>query len=402
MALFRRRPRATPEPTESAPDEERRLNLPGGLFAPSGPAWFGSTAGIPVTMETALRDAATWACQRVIVSTVAMLPVHGYRDQGSRLVRLPDDPPIVRNPSGRVRRRGWVAQVIRSGVQSGNIYGHVVGTDNLGRATQIETVHPSSVSWQVERGEEVPYINGARRDLWPIGDLWHVPISQFLVPGSRVAMNPTDYGSTATGTALAAEDFGARFFGDSGHPTMVAKVATQITEDEALRIKQTLINAVRGNREPAVLGSGIELDPWPGTMKDAEFVNLLQFEVLQACRRYGVPPSMVYAAISGQSVTYSNVSQADLQFLKYSIQSWVADIEDAWSELVEPTQVRFTTEAVLAMDAISRAQLHETRLRTKTRTINEVRRIEDEEPFPDPIYDEPGIPAPAAGAVPAT
>ena len=57
-----------------------------------------------------------------------------------------------------------------------------------------------------------------------------------------------------------------------------------------------------------------------------------------------------------------------------------------------PHSVKFNTDAVLRMDAISRAELHEKRLRTKTRTVNEVRVIEDEDPFPDPIYDEPGIP----------
>lgn len=387
MALFRRRPRA------ESPQDEHRSVLPNGLFAPSN-AWSRSTAGVSVTTQTALRDAAVWACQRVIVSTVAMLPVHAYREVGDRLQRLPADPPVVSAPSGRVSRRGWVSQMVRSGLQCGNMYAEVVDTDTMGRAKQIETIHPDSVTWQVRDGEETPYVNGKPATLWPLGPFLHVPVSQFLIAGSRVAMNPTEYGKTSVGTALAAEEFSAQFFGDGAHPTMIAKAKVpDLTAEQAAAIKESLVNATRGTRQPPVIGDDIDLQAWGTNPDDASLIDLLQFEVQQACRRYGVPPSMVYAAISGQNVTYSNVSQADLQFLKYSVQSWVSDLEDAWSDLAaQPHLVRFTTEAVLAMDAISRADLHEKRLRTKTRTVNEVRKIEDEEPFPDSAFDQPGIP----------
>lgn len=401
MALFRRR-RADSE--AAAPQSEARgVLLPGGLWAPS--SMYGTpTAGMPVTLETSLRDAATWGCQRVLVSTISMLPVHAYQSMGGRLRQLPTDPQIVRNPSGRVRRRGWVAQAVRSGVQSGNIYGRVVAADSLGFPIQIETINAADVTWVTVGDEEVPYINGAKQTLWPLGDFWHVPVSQFLVAGSRVALSPTEYGSTAIGTSMAAEKFGADFFGDSGHPTKTVKVdVPDLTEAQAAGIKEAVLRATRGNREPFVHGSDISVEDWVSDLKDSQLIELLQFEVLQACRRLGVPPSMVYAAISGQNITYSNISQADLQFLKYSVQAWVQDLEDAWSELCPmQVEVKFTTDAVLRMDAISRAELHEKRLRTKTRTVNEVRVIEDEEPFPGDEYDQPGIPggpdAPMPGA----
>jgi len=108
---------------------------------------------------------------------------------------------------------------------------------------------------------------------------------------------------------------------------------------------------------------------------------------------YGVPPSMVYAAISGQNVTYANASQADLAYLKYSITGWLVDLEDAWSDLIAlPHTVKFNVDALLRMDAMGRAQLRAVRLANKEMTINEGRAQEDEAPFPDPIFDAPGIP----------
>lgn len=399
MALFRRRSPAPPTPE---PAKEERALLPGGLYGVPQSEFMGSsTAGVAVTPTTALENVAVWACQRVLVSTISMLPVDVIRTTGKTRSRVDPAPQVVRMPSGRVSRRGWVAQNVRSLVGSGNMYGKVVAVDSLGRGLQIETVHPGAVNWLDEGGEEVPYINGQRQTLWPLGDFWHVPASQFLVAGSRVAMSPTDFAKTSIGTGIAAERFGANFFRDGLNPTVVASVNADIDEAQAMAIKQSLLAMSRGNREPAVLGSDITLTPWTAGLKDSQFIELLQFEVSQACRVFGVPPSMVYAAISGQNITYANVAQADLQYLKYSVAGWLVDLEDAWSEMIAmPQSVKFNVDALLRMDALARAELAAKRLAAKSTTINAVKALEDEEPFDDPIYDLPGIPEPVQQALP--
>lgn len=102
---------------------------------------------------------------------------------------------------------------------------------------------------------------------------------------------------------------------------------------------------------------------------------------------------MVYSTLSGQAITYQNVSDSDLMFLKYSVQGWLIDLEEAWSELlVAPQIVKFNTEALLRMDPARRWDLHEKRLVMKTTSVNEVRLLEDEDPYADPEFDKPGIP----------
>ena len=44
------------------------------------------------------------------------------------------------------------------------------------------------------------------------------------------------------------------------------------------------------------------------------------------------------------------------------------------------------------MTDMERHELHDLRLRNKTRSVNEVHDIEDEPRVDDPAYDEPGIP----------
>lgn len=399
MALFsRRRPPVvdTPATPEPAPEERSAKLLPGGLFAPAGTITAGSTAGEIVTIQSALRSSAAWACQRVLVSTISMLPVDTIQPTGTRRRPVPP-PPVVRNPSGVVSRRGWVAQCVRSTLAAGNQYNTIVDVDDRTMLpTQVETVSPEEVTWMVVDGAETPFVNGKQRTLWPRGDFWHVPASQFLMPGSRVAMAPTEYASTALGTSLAAERFAANWMERGVHPSSLYYVDAPIDAAQAAVIKQTIM-ATQLTGEPGVLGSAIRRESVLPNLTDSRFIELLRFEVEQACRFWGVPPSMVYAAVSGQNITYANITQNDMNFLKYSVEAWIVDLEDAWSELAGGVvQVKFNVDAMLRMDALGRAQLAKVRLDSKTTTVNAVKALEDELPFDDPQYDMPGIPGATA------
>jgi len=101
---------------------------------------------------------------------------------------------------------------------------------------------------------------------------------------------------------------------------------------------------------------------------------------------------MVYAATSGQNVTYANVSQADLHYLKHSLDGYLVRIERALTALLpRPQVVKFNRSALLRADAENRHKVYDIRLRNKTMSVDEVRALEDEEPFGGDSA-EPGIP----------
>ena len=100
-------------------------------------------------------------------------------------------------------------------------------------------------------------------------------------------------------------------------------------------------------------------------------------------------------------MTYANVTDDDLTFLKYTLDEYLDLLEEEWSAwLPTPHVVKFNRDAVLAMTPEKRATVNEIRLRSKTITVNEVRDKEDKPRFADPIYDQPGIPEPTQMALP--
>lgn len=376
--MFRR---AT-QPAPRAEERAARFNITGdGYGLLYGAADYGAA--------DALRSVAHWACHRVLCTSMASMPVMQVNETGGMRRRV-NPGPFVRRPAASVSQSGFVYQFMSSLLEAGNMYAEILTQDSLGRASLVETIDPTTVTWAVRNNRQVPVVAGKPREVWPNGDLWHVPA--FLRAGSPVGLAPAQYASQSIRTSIQAEKFGGDFFAQGAHPTAIVKSRSMLSKQQADEIKASVRRLI-GSREPAVLGADLDWQNVQVNPADSQFIELLRFEVEQASRVYGVPPSMIYGAVSGQSVTYQNITQDDLNFLKHSLRYWVNLLQDAWSEhLTAPMVVRFNVDAILQMTARERTEIHQLRLATKTRTVNEVRLLEDEAPFADPVFDEPGIP----------
>lgn len=344
------------------------------------------------SIDEAVRSAATWACVHVKAKGIAMLPVDVVRYDGARRIEVAKPAIIARpsplSPSARV----WRYQVAWSMFTDGNAFGLVSAIDAAGRPTQIDLLAPEDVTERkvVDGVPQAKVRDRGVERLFPFGDLWHVP-GEVVAPGSPFGLSPVAYGARTTGTSLAAESFGGQFFTRGGHPTGVLTVPGQPTAEQSRELLDWLRN--KANREPMVLPTGttyetIQIDP-----KDSQFIELMRFEVEQECRRHGVPPSMVYGAVSGQSVTYSNVTQADLHYLKHTLSYPIDMFQDALSALLPaPRVVKFNRDAILEGDPMAKVDMHIKRVQNRLATINEVRALDDLDPFPGEEFDLPGVP----------
>ena len=379
MGLFRRRSTeavAEPEPQgESVEQFAERSGLTIDALAAiarNSSASY-SWSGTSVTMDSALKSAAAWACVTRLKSTATNLPVDVIRSTGGRrtVVEKASHPDLIRSPSAIVKRRAWIGQVVHSLTTAGNAYGDVISIDTMGRPTGIETIDTSRVRFT--GGQFL--VDGKPRVRWPEGDLWHVAASHLMVPGSPVALSPVEYGRDAIGTGMAAEKYGASFFRSGGMPVGVLSTAQNITPEQAKTAKDAVLKATE-NRGVLALGAGWKLDPYNVNPKDTQFLELLEFTVLDACRRWLVPPSMIFASMSGQNITYSNLTSDDLAYLKHGVATWLVDLEDSWAEMLPGNLgAKFNVDAILRMDVKSRTEVHKIRLETKTRSVNEVRRL---------------------------
>jgi len=370
-------------------EAERSMDL-SGYVAAWNAAMDVSYTPVPVSVQSAVTNAACSAVIDTLATSVAQTPIDVVRPSGGS--RLPiATPSLIAEPSGIVEQDVWIYQLVDSMASDGNAFGEIVEyTRQL--PSMIETIDAALVSdRRVIDGRKSALVNGERRFFWPHGELWHVP-GKFTRAGNPFAESPINRARATIGAAIAARDFGSRFFGDGSHPGGLITSERELSKEQAQQIKTAFLNAVKGTREPAVLGAGLEYTPLIIDPNDSQFLDLMRFAVEEACRFWKVPPAMVYAASSGQSVTYANATQADLSYLKHSLEVYYRRLERALGRLLpRPQQVKFNRNAFLSSDPASRSEIVDRRLKNRTMTVNEARALEDEPPFDDPQFDEPGI-----------
>lgn len=384
MSLFRRR-------SEPSTTEKRSVDLSGysqlwGALLPYSP--------VAVGRETALTHAASSACIDTLSTSVSSLPIDVLRSSGEMRIPVEPTPTLIARPSSLVAQDVWLYQLMQSMLTDGNAFGVVTSWLRGSYPGSIELVDPEIVGDRRIDSNGVPSVtlNGERHALYPYGDIWHVP-GRFVMPGTPFACSPVTRARATIGAAIAARDFGSRFFGDGAHPGAIITADQELSKEQAKDIKASFINAMRGTREPAVFGSGLTYQQVTTNPDDSQFIELMRFAIEEACRFWRVPPSMVYAATSGESVTYANVSQADLAYLKHSLEGHLVRIERALTDLLpRPQQVRFNRNAFLRSDPSTRSEIVDRRLKNKTMSVNQAKALEDELPWSDPSFDEPGIP----------
>jgi len=354
-------------------EQREQLTLEG-LLADQGTP---TAAGESVTTDSALRLSAVWACVRLLSDTVSTLPLHAYR-RGER-DPLPDLPPLLRSPAAGMTLPDWLYACMTSLLVAGNCYGRVVARSGAGLLpAQVELLHPERVGVAVNGDGMVTYrLNGTELDP---ADVWHV--RAYVFPGSVVGLSPIQYARQAVGLGLAAEKFGARFFGDGATPQGVLTTDQRVTTEQAEELRDRWDARHKGRRRIAVLGDGARFQPISIAPEESQFLETTKANVATIARFYGVPPEMVAGETAGH-MAYTSPELRSLDLLTYAVRPWLVRLENAISALLpRRLTVRFNADAIVRVDLKTRYEAHEIGLRAGFLTLAEVRELEDRPPLP--------------------
>lgn len=353
----------------------------------------GHARGVPVVnSDTAMRHDAVWSCRTRVAQDVSMMPVDVVRYVSKQRQEVSPAPQIITAPSATIPALDWRYQVVDSWLADGNTWGIVTETTTDGRyPTRIELVQHGDVRPNSDGTRFT--VHGKERALWPVGDLWWVPA--YTVAGQMLGLSPIGYHRATIRNGLAAEQFSGDFFLDGGHPSGVLTVAGDPGE-KAQSLKERLLNLTKGTREPLILPAGSSWQQMQVNPDDSQFIDTMRYTAEQVCRIYGEDPADHGCSGSGGAITYANRSDADLARFKRR-QFWVTKLQDSLTALLpRPQVVKLNTSSSLMMTARERHELHKLRLASKTTTVNEIRRTEDEEPFDGTEnanpYENPGVP----------
>ncbi len=245
-------------------------------------------------------------------------------------------------------------------------------------------------------------------------------------PGALRGISPLEALRRGIGAAVAAEDFGARFFGQGATLSFGVEVPYALEDESKVKaLRESLRAKYVGSRNShaiGILSDGAKFVPnLSPTPEQAQMLATRKFSVEDLCRPYGVPPSMAGSQEPG-AASYASGAVWDMQFKQRAVQPLATRIERRHERLLEvppsitdpdaEMQMRFNLDAIARADLLTRMQAHGEAVSKGILTPNETRALEDRAPLAggDQLYmqqqmvpiNQLGLASPAAPAARST
>ncbi|CAK0778943.1 hypothetical protein CCP3SC15_610002 [Gammaproteobacteria bacterium] len=349
-----------------------------------------SASGIDVTPDSAMRSVAVYSCVRLIANTIGTLPLFCYkrlaqgkeRDAKHPLYRLVHD-----MPNSWQTHSEFFSMMTGHVLLRGNAYAYK--EFNGGGIEELRPLHPDKVRPYWRNGTEIRYeiedATGKRVDL----DRERILHIRGLSTDGLMGLSPISQLREAIGLSMAAEDYGARLFGNGARPGGILTHPGKMNEDSAKRLKKDWQEYHGGSKNAhrvAVLEEGMKWEALGLSSVDAQFLETRQFQRTEIAAIYAVPPHMI------GDLTHATFSNIEHQYIEYNVNTlrpWLvaweqALMRDLFSDVDKETHmIEFLVDGLLRGDAKTRSEALAIQRQNGIINADEWRAIENMNPLPD-------------------
>lgn len=355
-----------------------------------------TTAGKAVTQRSAMQMTAVYSCVRILSEAIASLPLHLYRytDSGgkekatdSALYFLLHDEP---NPemTSFVFRETLMTHLLLWG----NAYAQII-RNGKGKVTALYPLMPDRMTVDRDENGRLYYEYIVSSDDAPINKKSIVRLQPFDVlhiPGlgfdGLVGYSPIAMAKNAIGLAIAAEEYGSKFYANGASPSGVLEHPGTLKDPSKVRDSWNAAFAGSGNsHRVAVLEEGLKYTPISILPNEAQFLETRKFQIDEIARIFRVPPHMVGDL---EKSSFSNIEQQSLEFVKYTLEPWIVRWEQSISRsLLSRNEkssyfVKFNVDGLLRGDYASRMSGYATARQNGWMSANDIRELENLDRIP--------------------
>lgn len=368
--------------------DERKAADPLALFTELyGTAAAGS--GVAVTYQSAMQCGVAMACARVIAEGMSQIPFRLMRANGrmrepatgERLYSLLDVKPNEWQTSCEFFDTLGLHLVF-----AGNAY---VWANRIGgEIVELLPFEPRQV--EVEReGWDITYTvrdDKGRPLSIPRGDMWHIRGPSWNgyegLEGVRMARE-------ALGISIGAEEQAGATLQNGGAPAGILTTDATLSAEQRKQLRDSW-QAVHGGRvnagRVAVLSNGMRFVAVGSSAVDQQLIETRKFAVEEVCRAFRIMPIMV--GYSDKAATYASAEQMFLAHVVHTMGPWYRRVEKSASaflltdrERADGLYFKFVTNALLRGAARDRAEFYRTMVANALMSPNEVRELEDLNPY---------------------
>jgi HK97 family phage portal protein len=332
-----------------------------------------------VGVDKAMTHSAVWACLRLRADLESTLPVDVYRYVDNVQVEMPK-PRVMRFPGGeRVSWNEWVYSSRMELDRSGNAIGIITAWDGNNLPYQID-LYPSAACAIKVRNDKIVEYNIGGTNYTP-ENIWHE--KQYTVPGLHVGLSPVAYAAYTLGEYASVQQFVTSWFSSGATPRARLKNVERAVDQKEATIVKEAWRASQAMGEPFVHGSDWEYSLIQAEHASTDWVESKQYSAVDIARFFGCPSTLIDAAVSGENVTYTTMTERNLQFLVMNFGPAVTRREWAFTNglVLQPRFVKFNTDALLRMAPTQRAEMFKTKIESRQLAPSEARAYDNLPPF---------------------
>lgn len=353
---------------------------------------YATVSGERITPERALKISTVYACTTLLAETIAGLPQVIYRwveDREGR-VRARNNPlyrVLHDEPNSYQTPFEFTEQTMLGALMSGSGYSEIK-SGRRGFVDELLPIHPSCVlRKELLSNNRVRYVirdsKSGEQKVYNQDDIFEV--AGMSLDGVNT-VSVVSFAKNSFGLALAAENYGSRFYRNDTRPGGVLKTPNKLSKEAGKRLKAQWEAAHAGGNQHrvAVLEHGLEWQQIGVSPDEAQFLGTREFQAEDICRWYRIPPHMV--GLTSKATSWgSGIEQLGIGFVTYTLRPWLK----RWSQAVkrdllldtENFFVDFVVEDLLKGDISSRYDAYAVARQWGWMSVNEIRRRENMNPI---------------------
>lgn len=362
-----------------------------GMFGGLGSYFFRlPVAGVAVNEQTAMTYSAVYRCIKAITDPIMLMPfrVHKVSD-GKRKIQSkhPVDWVLHRQANPEMSASTLKETLTAHALGWGNGYAEIERS-RAGDVIGLWLITPDRVTPKRDNAGRFYYEvlngDGTTVDIYP-EDMFHLKGLGF---DGMVGYSIVKLAQEAISMGLATEQFGAAFFGNGAvlGTVITAPQGVELKESAVKNLKKTFDKRHKGSRKShgtEVLDQGMEAKMLGVPPEQAQFLETRKFQLAEIARWFGVP---LHKLMSDTGVTFKNVEQLDIIFVKDVLMPWAK----RWEEEVDIKLIgrdqpdlhsKMNSKGLIRGDITTRKEWYKTMFGIGAYSVNDILRHEDEDPI---------------------
>ena len=352
--------------------------------------WFGGTrtvSGERVNEETAMGLSAWFGAIRAISEDVAKLDLIIYNRLPNggkeRATAHPLFSILHDSPNPDMSSMTFRETILQHALGWGNGYAEIV-SNNGGRVSALWIIDPSSVIVKREPNlfyEVQPPDSG--KVIIPADRMFHI---HGLGPDGFTGYNLTRLAREAVGAAIAAQKFGAAFFGNGASAGSVLEHPSKLSDTALTNLRRSWQSRHGGAGKAmglAILEEGMKYQQYGVPPENAQFIETQQFNVEDVARWFRIPPHKIQHLLRA---TFANIEHQAIEYVGDTLLPWMKRYEQEVDRKLLGGDRQFFAEhlvdSLLRADTKSRNESHKIAIESGWKSRNEVRIEENKNPLP--------------------